>query len=153
MIFQHFSSVKIHKWKSHHHTHSHLPNQITWPILHNKTSHKNTGDSSTTPFRYVKHNSYMKSARFWDITQRWVIVLHRRFGTIYLYHLQGSKPPKRKPRRKISSRTSWTLKMTPIGCPETSVYNYHSKLRNIPEEWRSHVHRGGSLRSLTNCRL
>ena len=32
---------------------------------------------------------------------------------------------------------SWLLKMGPIGCPETSVRNYHSTLRNIPEERRS----------------
>jgi hypothetical protein len=25
-----------------------------------------------------------------------------------------------------------TLKMGPIGCPETSVQDYHSKVRNIP---------------------
>ena len=32
----------------------------------------------------------------------------------------------------------WPLKMGPLGCPETSVMNYHSALRNIPEERRSH---------------
>ena len=32
-----------------------------------------------------------------------------------------------------------------IGCPETSVQNYHTTLRNIPEQHRSHLHRGGSL--------
>ena len=37
--------------------------------------------------------------------------------------------------------------MQPIGYPETSVQNYHSTLRNIPEERRSHLHRGGSLKS------
>jgi hypothetical protein len=37
--------------------------------------------------------------------------------------------------------------MEPIGCPETSVQNYHSALRNIPEEGRSHLHCGGSLKS------
>jgi len=25
--------------------------------------------------------------------------------------------------------------MEPVGCPETSVCNYHSTLRNIPEEY------------------
>ena len=35
--------------------------------------------------------------------------------------------------------------MGPIGCPETSVHNYHFTLRNIPEERRSHLHRGGSI--------
>jgi hypothetical protein len=29
---------------------------------------------------------------------------------------------------------AWPLKMGPIGCPETSVTNYQSDLRNIPEE-------------------
>jgi hypothetical protein len=37
--------------------------------------------------------------------------------------------------------------MGPIGLPETSVQNYHSMLRNIPEECRSCVHCGGSLKS------
>jgi hypothetical protein len=34
------------------------------------------------------------------------------------------------------------LKMGQIGCPETSVTNYQSTLRNIPEERRTHLHRG-----------
>jgi len=29
--------------------------------------------------------------------------------------------------------------MGPIGCPETSVDNYHSTLCNIPEECRSRI--------------
>jgi hypothetical protein len=37
--------------------------------------------------------------------------------------------------------------MGPIGCPETSVHNYHSTLYNTPEERRSLLHRGGSLKS------
>jgi hypothetical protein len=31
--------------------------------------------------------------------------------------------------------------MGPIRSPKTSVKNYHSTLRNIPEERRSHLHR------------
>ena len=31
--------------------------------------------------------------------------------------------------------------------PETSVKDYHYRLRNIPEECRFHLHRGGSLKS------
>jgi len=45
---------------------------------------------------------------------------------------------------------SWfygSLKRGPIGCPETSVMNYHYTLRNIPEERRSHPLRCGSLKS------
>jgi hypothetical protein len=37
--------------------------------------------------------------------------------------------------------------MGPIGCPETSIRNYQSTLRKIPKEGRSHLHRGGSLKS------
>jgi len=37
--------------------------------------------------------------------------------------------------------------MGPLNCPETSVRNYHSTLRHIPEGRRSHLHRGGSLKS------
>jgi hypothetical protein len=50
-------------------------------------------------------------------------------------------------RVKKSKKTSLPLKMEPIGCPETLVQNYHSTLRNIPEEHRCHLHRGGSLKS------
>jgi hypothetical protein len=37
--------------------------------------------------------------------------------------------------------------MGPIHCPETSVNNFHTTPRNIPEERRSHQLRGGSLKS------
>jgi hypothetical protein len=39
------------------------------------------------------------------------------------------------------------LNMGPICYPETSVKDYHSTLRNTPEERRSHQNRGGSLKS------
>jgi hypothetical protein len=42
------------------------------------------------------------------------------------------------------------LKMRPIGCPETSVNNYQSSLRNIPGEQRSYLHREASLKSSKN---
>jgi hypothetical protein len=45
----------------------------------------------------------------------------------------------RLPRRKLSSWISWLLKMRPIGCPETSVRNYHYTLHNNPEERRSQL--------------
>jgi len=37
--------------------------------------------------------------------------------------------------------------MWPISCPETSVRNYHSRLRKIPDDCRSHLDGGGSLTS------
>jgi hypothetical protein len=45
------------------------------------------------------------------------------FGLTYRSHPQGS----RNPRRNI---------ILPMGCPETSVTNYHYILRNSPEEHR-----------------
>ena len=57
-----------------------------------------------------------------------VVILYRRFGTTYRSHLKRSRSP----------RTSWLLKMGPIGFHKTSVQNYHSTLRNIPEERRFH---------------
>jgi hypothetical protein len=53
---------------------------------------------------------------------------------------------------------TWPRKMGPIGCPETSVRNYHHSLRNNPEE-RSHalltvLHRQRqSFRTVLNRRL
>jgi hypothetical protein len=66
---------------------------------------------------------FMRSALFWDIPQRWVVVKYRRFGTTYRVPSLGVKKSK------------------------TSVQNYHSTLRNIPEEHISHLQRGGSLKS------
>ena len=43
---------------------------------------------------------------------------------------------------------SWTPRMGPIGCPETSVINYQSSLRKYPEERSSQLFRGGRLKSL-----
>ena len=40
--------------------------------------------------------------------------------------------------------------MGPIRCPETSVKDYRSTLRNNPEERRSYPHRDGSLTSRSN---
>jgi hypothetical protein len=70
------------------------------------------------------------SAFFWDITRRRVVIFfYRRFAD------------------------SWPVKMGPICCAETSVNNYHTTPRNIPEERRCHLHRGGSLKSrlLSSC--
>ena len=74
----------------------------------------------------------MRSALVRDITQRWVVVLCRRFGKTYRPNLQGS----------------WPLKMGRIGCPEKSVHNSHSTLRNIPEERKSHKQTKMTVRPL-----
>jgi hypothetical protein len=62
----------------------------------------------------------MRSALFWDTTQCLVVVLYRRFGTNCRAHRKGSRN-----------------QLGPIGCPETSVQNYHFTVRNISEERRS----------------
>jgi hypothetical protein len=40
------------------------------------------------------HFQQLRSALFWYITQRRVVILYRRFGTAYLSHLQGSRSPR-----------------------------------------------------------
>jgi len=53
-----------------------------------------------------------RSALFWYITLRIVVIPYRHFGTTYRCHLQGSR---------IKELDSSPMKMTPIGCPETSA--------------------------------
>jgi hypothetical protein len=50
-----------------------------------------------------------------------------------------------------TSVDSWSLKMGPIGCPETSVRKFHHTLRYSPEERSSRVVHGGSLKSRIVC--
>jgi len=39
------------------------------------------------------------------------------------------------------------VKQVPIGCPKTSVKNYQPNMHNIPEERRSPLNQGGSMKS------
>ena len=78
----------------------------------------------------------MRTALFWAIMQREVVIPYRRFGTIYMSYIQGSVPFLRV-----------TFEMGPIAFPETSVRNYHYSLRNSPARRSSHLLRGGSLKS------
>jgi hypothetical protein len=43
---------------------------------------------------------------------------------------------------------SWPLKIGPVGCPETSVRNYHYSMRKNSGNRSSHLLKGGSLQSL-----
>jgi len=70
---------------------------------------------------------------FWDVTQRRLLVSHRRFGkkigpNIKCYAVQ----------ELVFPWTALPLNMGIIGCPETSMANYQPPLRNIPEERRPH---------------
>jgi hypothetical protein len=49
-------------------------------------------------------------------------------------------------------RISWPLKMGPIGCPEMSARNYQHTLRNIPEDGRPHLLRGGSMKTVSTSK-
>ena len=75
----------------------------------------------------------LTSVPFWDITQRRVITLYRRFGK----NLSVPSSMVKKSSNSSSFGNSWTLKTGPIGYLESSVQNYHSTLCNIPEERRS----------------
>jgi hypothetical protein len=91
-----------------------------------------------------------RSALFWHITQCWVVVMYRRFGTTYRFPYSRVKKSKNSnflTRNPRTWTTSWRFKMGPIGCPETSVQNYHSTLRNIAQESRAHLHSAVSLKS------
>jgi hypothetical protein len=67
-----------------------------------------------------------RSSLFWDFTQRRLVVSNRRLGLTYPSQLQ---------------RSSLTF---PDGTDRLS--RNQSTLRNIPEEQRSHLHRGGNLK-------
>jgi hypothetical protein len=86
-----------------------------------------------------RHLISLSIAPFWIIKQRVVVIRYRRFGTTCRSLLRGSKVQK----------WFWILdsKMGPIGCPETSVKNYHYSLCNNSEERICHLIRGGSQKS------
>jgi hypothetical protein len=88
-------------------------------------------------------NFMLRSALFWVITQRRVVIIYRRLGERIGPIFKGQ--------RVHSSWTSWPLEMGPIRCPETSVNYYHSTMPCTPEERRSHQHCGGSLISQILC--
>jgi hypothetical protein len=66
-------------------------------------------------------------------------------GVIMLTHYQSPRAPSRiETTLRLASclffLELWPLKMGPIRCPETSVNNYHTTPRNIPEESRTLVY-------------
>jgi hypothetical protein len=75
---------------------------------------------------YTARGDQVRSPLFWDLTQRRMVFLYRRFGTSYSPVFKGKQFRK--------NWTVWPLKTGETGCPETSVLKYHSALRKIPEE-------------------
>jgi hypothetical protein len=51
--------------------------------------HSERREATTQPHGATTQKT--RSALFWDITQRRVVILYRRFGTTYMFHLQGSR--------------------------------------------------------------
>ena len=68
----------------------------------------------------------------------------QRYSEPHAAHIGNSVPTFRDSLSAPSSPRS--LKMGPTGCTETSARNYNSTLSNIPEESKSDLHRGGSLK-------
>ena len=67
----------------------------------------------------------LRSAFFLDFRQRRMVIYYRRFGTTCQSHLQ---------------RSSSVLEMGTVGCPATSLRNYHYRPCQNPIDRNSHVH-------------
>jgi hypothetical protein len=80
----------------------------------------------------------MRSLLSWDATQHRLVVNYRHFGTKYRSQLQGSSSPK-----------TGLLDLDDVKdmLSRNVVTDYQSTLRDIPEEQRSHLHSGRSLKS------
>ena len=97
----------------------------------------------------------MRTALFWVITQRVMVISGRRFGTTYRSHHHGSRIQIQILLDFFIFLDPWPLKIVPIVCPKTSVRNYYS-LRNNSGKRSSHLLQGGSLQSriyLMNLKL
>ena len=66
-----------------------------------------------------------------------MVISYRRFGTTYRVPFSGVK--------KSKNLHFLALEDGPLGCPETSLRNYHYLLRNSTEERSSHLLGGGNL--------
>jgi hypothetical protein len=105
----------------------------------------------TTPphFLLSPRNSEVRTRGWLYGRQRRVVILYRRFGTAYRSHrsdrfffrnVSTELPRYITQRRVVIDVSGQPIGPTgPIGCPETSVKDYHSTLRNIAEERRSHA--------------
>jgi hypothetical protein len=102
---------------------------MLWQLL-NLYMFRKRNQRSNSPKRL-----FLRTALFWVITQRVVIISYRGFGEKTFGPIFGVQ------------ESSWTLKIGPIGCLETWVRNCYYSLRNDPEEGSSYLHRGGNLNS------
>jgi hypothetical protein len=109
--------------------------RLNWKQLRVANLYRHMDTFREQLFNCLLTSATLRSSLFWDVTQRRLVVSYRRFVTS----------------SRIKQLTAWSLKMGPTGCHETSVTYYQSTLRNIPEERRSRLHRGGSLKSCISC--
>ena len=72
---------------------------------------------------------WLKTAIFWVIAQWLAVISYQCFGTTYRSNSQGSR----------NSKDSWTPRIGQIGCPQTSVTNYHYSKRNNQEQHSSKI--------------
>jgi hypothetical protein len=86
------------------------------------------------PFYVVVANYNYALLSFWVCTQRWLVVIHRRFGKTFSFPSSGVKKS-----RKNGLLDLWRWEW--IGCPETSLTNNQSTLHNIPVERKCHLYR------------
>jgi hypothetical protein len=92
-----------------------------WTLNRDESAQNNLRVSVLSNTRFQASASvYIRPSLFWNVVQCKLALSYRRFGSTYRSHLQGS-----------------TLKMRPIHWPKTSVTDYQSTKRNIPEELRS----------------
>ena len=82
---------------------------------------------------FEKRSATKRTALFWLITEKVVVIPYQLFGTGYWSHRHGSRIQRRK--------------MGLIGCPKMLVIKYHYCLRNKPEECSSYPLCSGSLKS------
>jgi hypothetical protein len=112
----------------------HLRNKYEYkksPWKTTRTKH----DAFKTQFICEKQTSFLLilcliPSILWDVTQRWYVLIYRRFGTHY----------------KSSRVSLLTLEDRTDRLFRKSVTNYQSTLRNMAEGRRSHLHRGRSLK-------
>jgi hypothetical protein len=85
---------------------------------------------------HLKQVHFLKIKVFHAVTPCRLVNIYGRFGwSSELNTLQQRcEEPESRKYATFPKKHSWPLKMGPIGCPETSVRNYHYALYNSPEE-------------------
>jgi len=79
---------------------------------------------------------YVISGFYLKVDENYALLGYYAASSISLLTFRDSHPvPSSKVKNSLSCRQdSWLLKIGPVGCPETSLRNYHYSLLNSPEE-------------------